>query len=73
MITVSPDVIPANGQASISHSHNVATTITITNDHGGHDTITVQPGQVFKWTPPAGWTEARFNDGDCPEVYRVIA
>lgn len=72
MITVKPSPIDPAGQAQVSHDKPTDTVITITNDDGGSETITVPPNTTVNWTPPAGWTEARFKGGGCPEVFRYI-
>jgi len=72
MITVTPGPIDPNGFAEISHGRAQDTVITIKNDNGDEVEITVSPNTKVKWYPPAGWTEARFNGGNCPEIFRYI-
>ena len=53
MITIPPGPINPNGFAEVSHNHATTTVITITNDNGDVDTISVPPNTKVKWYPPA--------------------
>ncbi len=72
MIQVDPSIISPGGSAQISHDGTTAITITIKNDNGDSETITVPPGDSVAWDPPTGWTEARFTSPGHDEVFRLI-
>ena len=72
MIQVDPQILSPSGSAQVSHDGSTTITITISNDNGDSVTIQVGPGEKVSWTPPAGWTEARFNADGHDEVFRLI-
>lgn len=72
MLTVNPTIIDSNGHANVSHSGSDTITVTITSQDGDQVTITVPPNTVVQWSPPAGWTQARFTAPGCAEVARYI-
>ena len=72
MLIVKPTIIDPNGVAEISHDGTSTVTVTITNQNGAQETISVPANTTVEWSPPSGWTEARFNTDVFDEVFRFI-
>ena len=72
-MNIDPDqVIIASEGAQISHDGTGSLLVTIENENGATETVTVPAGQTVIWYPPAGWKTATFTAPGQKEEFRTI-